>query len=168
MSGVRHTPESDIEKIRLLLDGYAPGFAFLKELLQNAHDACVGGEGTLKIAWHGGLESHSPRHELLAGPALVVVNDGPFDNRHMDGLMTMGLGTKGGEANSIGKFGLGIKSVFHVTEAFFFLESERDKSLRDILSPWGESNHARWNEIAPSDWEVLHAACDDVAQGIDR
>ena len=50
---------------------------------------------------------------------------------------------------TIGKFGLGLKSVFHLGEAFFYFSSSSQPACEDgrpfaaWLSPWGESKHHR-------------------------
>lgn len=154
MPGIVHDPLSDIQNIRRLLDVYAPGFAFLKELLQNADDA---GATRLNLKWHPGLKAAS--HPLLNGPALVALNNGSFNAGHKESLLRIGMGNKGGDVGKIGKFGLGTKSIFHVAEAFFFLESGGDESLRDILNPWSPRIHTAWDIIESSDWNELHCAC---------
>src|SRR5262249_14720212 len=49
-----------------------------------------------------------------------------------------GLNYKAGEGDRIGKFGLGLKSVFHLCEAFFYLSSNRfdDQLSRGLITPW--------------------------------
>jgi hypothetical protein len=73
MAGIDHDPLSDIQNIRGLLKDYAPCFAFLKELLQNADD---GKASTLRLAWHPGIQQAS--HPLLKAPALIALNNGEF------------------------------------------------------------------------------------------
>lgn len=154
MARINHSAESDIHNIRELLKDYAPGFAFLKELLQNADD---GGATNLRLVWSPGLEAAD--HTLLRAPALLALNDGVFTQSDRDSLMRMGLGNKGANAGKIGKFGLGTKSIFHVAEAFFYLESTQAAGLRDILNPWSPRHHIEWDSVNESDWEILDAAC---------
>jgi hypothetical protein len=162
MPGIEHDPLSDIQNIRRLLDDYAPGFAFLKELLQNADDAAA---SNLQLSWSPGLIE--TRHPLLKGPALVSINDGNFTPSDKSSLQRMGLGNKGGNAAKIGKFGLGTKSIFHVAEAFFFLESAGNKNLRDILNPWSPRFHSDWDLVESPDWQHLHAECSQLAEGLE-
>lgn len=150
MAGVQHDPLSDIQAIRRLLDVYQPGFAFLKELIQNADDA---GASHLRMIWHPGL--HRATHPLLRGPALVALNNGLFTSQDKEALMRMGLGNKGGDSGKIGKFGLGTKSIFHVAEAFFFFTSNGDPELRDILNPWSPRHHKNWDTVEDTDWNLL-------------
>lgn len=162
MAGINHDPLSDIQNIRELLKDYAPGFAFLKELLQNADD---GGASTLRLVWSPGLKDAS--HPLLRAPALLALNDGRFSKSDRDSLMRMGLGNKGANAGKIGKFGLGTKSIFHVAEAFFFLESTGDPDLRNILNPWSPRHHTAWDEVKESDWNTLATACGIHGEGLE-
>ena len=112
MAGIQHDTLSDIQEIRRLLDGYSEGFAFIKELIQNAEDAEA---NEIHLVWHRGMAGRA-EHPLLQGPALLVLNDGPFEQKHREGLMRMGLGSKAAEEDRIGRFGLGMKAVFHVCE----------------------------------------------------
>src|SRR6266498_1699410 len=115
--GLRHDPLADIELIRQnLKDRYPDGFPILKELLQNAEDA----EAThVEFAWTQGLED--AKHPLLRGPGLVAVNNGEFQETDREAIRQMGLSDKLRQGASIGKFGLGLKSVFHLCEAFFYV-----------------------------------------------
>lgn len=161
MSGILSDPRGDIQKIRELLKEYDSGFAFLKELLQNADDA---GATTLRLTWVPGAPDQN--HPLLAAPALVALNDGRFDEEDRVGLMRMGLGSKGVDSGKIGKFGLGTKSIFHVAEAFFFLESQANPKLRDILNPWSPHRHQEWDRVQPSDWDHIASVSRDFAEGL--
>lgn len=161
MPGILSDPRGDIQKIRELLKEYDPGFAFLKELVQNADD---GGATTLRLAWLPG--SPDPQHPLLGAPALIALNNGRFTEGDRDGLMRMGLGNKGGDIGKIGKFGLGTKSIFHVAEAFFFLDSTGDPELRSILNPWSPHRHKDWDHVEDADWDYLDANCRALAKGL--
>jgi len=77
----------------------------VKEIIQNADDAMA---TEVTIAWHPGLGADSKWHPLLNGPALSLINNAAFEERHADAICRMGLGSKAGEDHAIGKFGLGI------------------------------------------------------------
>jgi hypothetical protein len=119
--GVQHDPYTDIANIRTALKGYGTGFPIAKELIQNAEDA---GASYIHLGWHPGLATHENVHPLLKVPALCMVNDGPFEEKHREAICRLGLGTKAGDKQAIGRFGLGLKSVFHLSEAFFFMASD--------------------------------------------
>lgn len=114
--GFEHDPLVDIERIRRDLDDRYrdyDGFVILKELIQNAEDAEA---GQFAVAWTPGLPD--ARHPLLRGPAIIAANDGPFKASDRHAIRRLGLSEKLSERGSIGKFGLGLKSVFHWCEAF--------------------------------------------------
>ena len=89
---------------------------------------------------------------LLTGPALFIVNDGEFKNEDQKGIRRIGISAKASKQSTIGKFGLGLKSVFHWCEAFFYFWSEQDTF--EILNPWAGKpapNHNDWEwEDRPS------------------
>lgn len=157
--GVQHDPLSDIANIRNTLKGYGAGFTIIKELVQNAEDA---GASLIRIGWHPGFPTCETAHPLLQGPAFCMVNDGPFKKEHEEAICRMGLGSKGAEEHSIGRFGLGLKSVFHLCEAFFFLASGEETGetvrLTELFNPWHGGHHAEWETDQPDDQIILENA----------
>jgi hypothetical protein len=143
-----------------LRDRYKAGFPILKELLQNADDA---GAKSLSFGYHEGLSGQAA-HELLQGPALWLMNDGRFKAEDRQAIRSFGLNSKAAESGAIGKFGLGMKSVFHLCEAFFYLASDGSERFHEILSPWFQDVDSHDKHAA---WESLHAddlkALDDIA-----
>ena len=119
-NGFRHNPLSDIQDLRNLLGDQYDFHSILKELVQNADDS---GSKELHLALAPGWPDAV--HPLLRGPALVVANDGEFRPADAEGIRSLRLGSKGGDAGTIGKFGLGMKSVFHLCEAFFYFRISR-------------------------------------------
>jgi len=154
---------SKIEWLRRLLnDQYLTGLPIIKELLQNADDA---GATRLEIALvpkatRGGDPSiHNP---LFAGPALLVVNDGRFTDDNAVSIRQLGLSNKPGEQGAIGRFGLGLKSVFHLCEAIFYFSNDRPPRM---LNPWsGSGEHANWSRVDQQNHEHMRA---QVARVID-
>lgn len=152
-----------IEYLRAnLRDRYKNCYAVLKELIQNADDA---GATELHIAAIHRLDRVS--HALLQGPLLVVVNNAAFTYRDSCAIHQAGMGSKGLEEDKIGKFGLGLKSVFHLCEAFFYLsdphgdEEEAPNNLKrygrsGILNPWlGEERYSSWIPFSLGDQERI-------------
>lgn len=140
-----------------LLDKYPPG-SILKELLQNADDA---GAKKVIVGWTPG-PFEKPKHQLLQGPGLFVANDGKFDKNDADAICRFGQNYKFGEKAVIGKFGLGLKSVFHLCEAFFYLSStscdsvENPGLFNNLASPWVKTDYDRgWKEVAEEDLAIL-------------
>lgn len=148
--------QGKIERIRenlregryALRDGIFP---IVKELIQNAEDAPA---KRLLLAWVPGL----PRaeHPLLRGPSLLAINNGKFEPANGRAIREMGLSSKAADASTIGKFGLGMKSVFHLAEVFFFVALDgQDRQIdADIRSPWSTDDgglHADWDDFSAVD-----------------
>jgi hypothetical protein len=114
----KHHPLGDIENLREThLERYKSGFPILKELIQNAEDA----ESTVfDYGWTQGLDN--AEHPLLQCPAIFILDNGKFTYKNAKAIQyIIGGSSKTDEENAIGKFGLGLKSVFHLCEAFFYV-----------------------------------------------
>ncbi|MBD5804510.1 hypothetical protein AZOA_39530 [Azoarcus sp. Aa7] len=149
-----------------LRDRYKSGFPILKELIQNADDAKA---RCLVFGYHPGFAGQSA-HPLLQGPALWVLNDGEFKESDRRAIQSFGLNSKAGEAGAIGKFGLGMKSVFHLCEAFFYVAFDGRDKYGVILNPWYDSEeedtfHNRWEQVAEEDFERMHEIAASHRQG---
>lgn len=154
--------EGKIERIRenlregryALRDGIFP---IVKELIQNAEDAPA---ERLLVAWEPGLP-HA-EHPLLRGPGLLAINDGKFDSANGRAIREMGLSSKAADTSTIGKFGLGMKSVFHLAEVFFFIavDGQGHQIDADIRSPWSTDDgglHADWDDFSAADQAAITA-----------
>ncbi len=139
-----HKPQHDVQAIRDLLDGYGNAPSILKELIQNAEDA----DATTFEIIHFGSSDSAP-HPLLKGPALCVVNNGPFKKEHREGIFSIGIGSKAADDERIGRFGKGLKSVFSLCEAFFVLGSPQSTEGWDqhvwFMNVYRDWRHADWN-----------------------
>ena len=101
----------DIERVAQMAfaDSYADRIHFIFELLQNAEDALERrGED-----WDGDRTVSF----LLKQEQLRVSHNGtPFDEHDVRGICGIGESTKSGEFTSIGRFGIGFKSVYRFTK----------------------------------------------------
>ena len=150
MIGFDHDILADVNLITdNLRDRYKDRFSILKELVQNADDARA---ERLRL----GIVPGNPGsiHPLLRGPGLVAVNDGVFEEKDYRAIRKFGLNSKAADSATIGKFGLGMKSVFHLCEAFFFLAEGEGRVYRELLSPWGTGFHADW-DMSDASWDQL-------------
>lgn len=149
-----------------ILDSYASGFSILQELVQNACDANA---THLMVKFlENGL--HNGIHPLLSNPLLFIMNDGPFSDENNHAIGRLGAGSKGASDLSIGKFGLGLKSLFHWCDMFFYFTT--DEKYRSAINPFSEYDgkdliHPGWNyasvEDAQGDFELLRkSACSVV------
>ena len=154
-AGIVRSPLDEIKAIQTLLaDVYkdaGDGRTLFRELVQNADDA---GARRLRLTvlergWPGA------RNSLLRGPALLVANDGPFPTKDREALHKAIGGSKEDDARKIGTFGIGLKSVFHICEAFLYIGAEQSAWRAGVLNPWagtGESEeadpvHPEWAEV---------------------
>ena len=93
----------------LLSNRYSDRTHFVYELLQNAEDA---------IGWRLALEDSFPRDVVfeLQNNCLLFRHFGqPFNEEHVRGICNIGKGTKRQDLSSIGKHGIGFKSVYAYT-----------------------------------------------------
>jgi hypothetical protein len=167
--GLETNPLALIQHLRHnLIDRY-PRDSISKELLQNAEDAPA---SALHLGWSPGLPAAC--HQLLKGPALFTLNDGRFSARDAEAICQFGLNYKAVDRTSIGKFGLGLKSVFHLCEAFFYLSStlpgDEDSAdlYNSVVNPWlGTPHHGDWNEFSVADQNLLRRHLDPLLIGLD-
>lgn len=125
-----------------LVDRYKDYFCIVQELLQNADDA---GATTVLFGVHEqGLDADHPLAKL---PGLFIVNNGPVSRANMEAIFSVAAGDKGSEKTKIGKFGLGMKSVFHACEGFFmFGEGHGNNLFPQFCTPWLGEYHKDWRE----------------------
>src|SRR5262245_32749148 len=136
--GLWYSPLAIIQNLRhTLRSGYEPE-SNPRELLQTADDA---GANCLHLGWTPGLAAGDTSNPLLEDPALFAINDGPFTDEHARAIRLVGISSKSGDAGTIGKFGLGLKSVFCVCEAFFYIAGEPPLTPRvhDLINPWSDT-----------------------------
>ena len=136
-----------------LRDRYETGFPILKELIQNADDAKA---RTMIFGSHLGFSDAS--NPLLKGSGLWFFNDGEFKQSDANALHSFGINSKAGDASSIGKFGLGMKSVFHLCEALFYVAWDGQTIRREGLTPWKQDDRTldrEWGETSDTDWHHL-------------
>lgn len=149
-----------------LRDRYKSGFPILKELVQNADDA---GAKYLTFGYHEG-HGENADHMLLKGPALWVLNDGGFKDTDKEAIRSFGVNAKAGDDGVIGKFGLGMKSVFHLCEGFFYLAHHEGKEHHDFLNPWhseySDSMHKAWEKVTERDRDCLRKVSIAQTEGI--
>ena len=154
-AGIVRSPLDEIKAIQTLLaDVYkdaGDGRTLFRELVQNADDA---GSQRLGLVV---LERGWPdaRNGLLRGPALLVANDGAFRNKDREALHKAIGGSKEDEVGKIGTFGIGLKSVFHLCEAFLYMGAEKSEWLAGVLNPWaGTGGYGNADPLHP-DWDAI-------------
>ena len=61
-------------------------------------------------------------------------------------------GSKEDEVDKIGTFGIGLKSVFHICEAFLYIGAEKSHWLAGVLNPWSGTGGSRDADPLHPDW----------------
>jgi len=154
----------------LLADIYkdaGDGRTLVRELVQNADDARA--DRLLFVVVDQGWKD--AENSLLHGPGLLVMNNGPFLAEDRDALHLALGGSKAEDIGKIGRFGIGLKSVFHICEAIVYVGAE-DRVLRPgALNPWAgtskESNtdpiHPDWDSVGEKDLDRLRSVGAELA-----
>ena len=149
--------QDEIRAIQTLLsDVYrdaGDGRTLLRELVQNADDA-EAGRLVFAVVDRGLTDAHNT---LLRGPGLLVANDGPFLDRDWNALHQALGDAKSADTGKIGRFGVGLKSVFHICESFVYLGAEHDAStLRiGVLNPWAGTGREGDKDPIHPDWDTV-------------
>jgi hypothetical protein len=164
MTALVTTPESTIQQIQSLLsEGYGSGFTIFKELVQNADDV---GASRMLLAGHDGFAEAD--NILLRAPGIFVANDGPVSAANWRGLKLAAGGSKGGDGEAVGRFGLGQKALYHLCDAYCVLARIDGAAGASsmVLNPYEEiaeaQNAAGWKDLSASDtarladWALHH------------
>lgn len=143
MRGIRTNVISQLRRVLRDLYGFE---SIVRELLQNADDA---GSRQLHLGWVDGWGSDV--HPLLIGPTILVLNDGIFCEQHAEAIVDMDRSVKAADIGAIGKYGLGIKSVFHLCEGFFYFASDnqpvKPSPFFELFCPWaGSQGYSNWDD----------------------
>lgn len=157
MTALKTTPQATIQQIQTLLsEGYGSGFTIFKELVQNADDV---GATRLLLAGHDGFPDAD--NVLLRAPGIFVANDGPVSSSNWEGLQLAAGGSKGGDGQAVGRFGLGQKALYHLCDAYpvFARLDGGPKPTTMILNPYEEiaaADYAReWKSLSAKDELLL-------------
>ncbi|XP_052100068.1 sacsin-like isoform X2 [Mytilus californianus] len=117
-----------IEQLKKILDEYPDDGQILKEIIQNAEDAEA---SQMKILFDersvnsedGTIEKKFKKY--FKGPALCVYNNANFTKEDWDGIQMINSSVKEFDPVKIGRFGLGFKSVFHITDYPMIISGNR-------------------------------------------
>ena len=102
---------------------------FIYEILQNAED-----EGANKVEF-----------KLFENKLDVYHNGKDFDLNDINGVTGIGISKKKKDLTSIGKFGVGFKSVFAITETPYIFSGEYKIKIEDFVVPAVVSDNAQIN-----------------------
>lgn len=158
-----------------LRDRYKSGFPVLKEIIQNADDAAASAGRNVQLDFGFTKGLHGTEHPLLQGPALFFLNNGSFTEQDAKAVRSFGLNSKAADSGAIGKFGLGMKSVFHLCEAFFWFAEDGDLHKKEILNPWYGNQDSpqvmwdnEWDKSFAKDTEIIKDHLKDILKEINK
>ena len=133
---VRSSKENQFDFDSILAGLYSDPSHFIYEILQNAEDAKNEKiKGAKKV-----------RFELFEDRLDIYHNGANFDYKDIDGVTGIGISKKKDDLTSIGKFGVGFKSVFAVTETPYIFSGEYRIKIEDFVVPSAVSNNEQVNE----------------------
>ena len=178
-SRIERSAIDEVTEIQALLsDVYrdaGDGRTLVREIVQNADDAKAK-RLVFAVVQEGSSCAHN---KLLSGPALLVANNGPFYDKDWDSLRKAIGGSKTADTEKIGRFGIGLKSVFHLCEAFVYLGAESTETnwtlKTGVLNPWagtGEDNvdplHPDWDNVYDHDLRLLSDTASALLESFDN
>jgi len=124
---VTSSKENNIDFYSILSELYTDPSHFIYELLQNAED-----EGAKEI------------NIKLFNDRLEFYHDGKdFDIEDVDGVTGIGISKKKDDLNAIGKFGVGFKSVFAITQTPYIFSGKYQIKIEDFVVPVPINSEAR-------------------------
>ena len=106
-----------VKRIKRIIDSYPFSEDILKEMLQNADDA--GATSVHFICDSRSLETEKVFDETwkaIQGPALCVYNDRSFTDKDIQGIQSLGEGSKSDDPVKTGQYGVGFNCVYHLTD----------------------------------------------------
>ena len=106
-----------VKRIKRIIESYPFNEDILKEMLQNADDARA-------TTVHFIRDTRSLKTEkvfeeswkAIQGPALCVYNDKSFTKKDIQGIQSLGEGSKSDDPAKTGQYGVGFNCVYHVTD----------------------------------------------------
>uniref|UniRef100_A0A803TZW7 Sacsin/Nov domain-containing protein n=1 Tax=Anolis carolinensis TaxID=28377 RepID=A0A803TZW7_ANOCA len=147
--------------VLLLILIYSHHF-FPKELIQNADDA--GAEEVILFyddRSFGTQSLFSEGLESTQGPALLAYNNGIFSEADWKGIESPGISHKKKDPTTVGRFGLGFNSVYHMTD-FPSILSGQFLLVLDTQTTALEDGGERWEvdewEDAPDQFQPFWAS----------
>ncbi|XP_078511028.1 sacsin-like isoform X1 [Lissotriton helveticus] len=160
--------------LKNILRKYPDGGQILKELIQNADDA--GASEVIFVYDEREYEKENLWSEELhsfQGPALLAYNNATFSEDDWDGIQSTGNSLKLKDPNTVGRFGLGFNSVYHITDIPSVLSS-RNIGMFDPQGAVFDDGGFLWNLEEEEDRNEVESFTDqflpfcNVLRAIDR
>ncbi len=131
---------------------YGDGFTIFKELIQNASDAS---SDSLKVYVLDSLKN-AQCAEALKTRAIIVYDDGHFDKKNKNGILKIASDNKTSESTKIGRYGLGMKSIFHICDFFIYAANTNDFPYERVypVNYWPDDDE-RFKNFSENDIELV-------------
>ena len=157
------------DRLKWILKAYPYDVGIFKELVQNAEDAKVTEIHFVYDTRHLPTErifQGEGNWKELQGPALCVHNNRPFEQKDIEGLRSLGIGSKVDNPEKIGQYGIGSNAVYHLTDCPSFLSDSDtlgifDPQVRYAPRATQQSPGALFEHID----EEFYNNCKDVMKG---
>ena len=149
-------------RIHNILQDYPFDVTILKELLQNADDAkATKMYVILDMRTHRGERVLSEHWQELQGPALLVWNDSEFSEEDIEGIQKLGVGNKRSDSETIGQYGIGFNSVYHLTDCPSIITGGNTLCIFDPHCKYApdatkEFPGERYDELSSDFWKKFH------------
>jgi hypothetical protein len=153
-----HDDDQIVTDIRNLLEHGYHEESFIREMMQNADDA---GARSLHFAFRPDGIGSGATNPLLQGPLLLIANDGELTQSDEDALYRAKGGNKAEDEAKVGRFGLGLKSIFHWCEAFIYCAISPGTSPRvGVVNPYVRKDgqdpvNPDWQAVSDNEVELL-------------
>ncbi|TFK35891.1 hypothetical protein BDQ12DRAFT_267709 [Crucibulum laeve] len=134
--------------IRAILGSYPFSIGLLRELLQNSDDARATEQVfVLDHRQHGLSSLYDQRLQSTQGPAFLAYNNALFVDEDWRALQNIHRSSKKADTSKIGKYGIGFRSCFHVTDNPQIL-SGSSLAILDPLSSFSDEGGAKFDYVA--------------------
>ncbi|KAJ7119509.1 hypothetical protein C8R44DRAFT_176382 [Mycena epipterygia] len=105
------------DTLAAILGAYPFSVGLFRELLQNSDDARASKQVfCLDARTHGANSLVDPKLSTTQGPSLLAYNDALFSGEDWDALQSIHRSSKKTDTSKIGKYGIGFRSCYHVTD----------------------------------------------------
>ncbi|MCK6572760.1 hypothetical protein L6V77_16905 [Myxococcota bacterium] len=148
-TGIIVKADEAVRQIRELLEHGYTADSFVREMMQNADDAQA---RRLVLAFEPDGLGGKATNPLLSGPLILIANDGRAPVGDIEALHRASGGNKETDASKVGRFGLGLKSIFHWCETFLYCGLADGDVQSGVVDPYVRQDGK--DPVNPA-WQVL-------------
>lgn len=148
-TGIIVKADEAVRQIRELLEHGYTADSFVREMMQNADDARA---RRLVLAFEPAGLGPRASNPLLNGPLILIANDGKAPPGDIEALHRASGGNKEADASKVGRFGLGLKSIFHWCETFLYCGLADSQMQCGVVDPYVRQDGK--DPVNPA-WQIL-------------